>query len=283
MVAPRPRSAVYAEREWLSKNEWHEHILFRMDRFLRRLAIIAALVLAVAGIMATALALGFPDTPQYVWKTIVFICAISLICLLIWFSWEIIIVIRERARSLLANVELRWPIAKRPGWPQNAGLSSRIYNFRCSADFGALSEYRITLDLAFFNGSHERIVLDRLSGTVGYDNISLSKPPEAPHPVSGQAHTGDPLSQFSVSLEQRVSTELAAAITDYLATGKPLTLNLTGLTVWLRPASGGDSFEVLLWQGIVCAKEHDTIVCNRLVRQDEFAQVGAVGTASRPY
>jgi hypothetical protein len=206
MMADTPTAwSTLREMRAFVHHDYYICFMLFMDRFLRHLAIIAGLVLAVAGVMATALRFAYSDIPQDWWKAIVIVCGVAIAALILWFAWEIVIFIREPTRSILAQWTLRWPITRRQGWPDNAYPPSRIYNFRCAVDFSSLHEYQMALDINFFNRTYERVVLDRLSGSIRYDNLSLPRPPDTPHPVSGHAHAGEPLSPFLIRLEQRVS------------------------------------------------------------------------------
>ncbi len=92
-----------------------------MDRFFRRLGIIAALALGILGITATALALAFPLMDHAWWQLILWGCGISLAGLVLWFLWELNILSRNWRR----NWEFRWPITKKQNISPDNNLTRR--------------------------------------------------------------------------------------------------------------------------------------------------------------
>jgi hypothetical protein len=92
-----------------------------MDRFFRRLGIIAALALGVLGITATALALAFPLMDHAWWQLILWGCGISLAGLVLWLLWELNIL----SRSWRWNWEFRWPITKKQDISSDNNLTRR--------------------------------------------------------------------------------------------------------------------------------------------------------------
>src|SRR5438132_10078072 len=116
-----------------------------MHRFFRRLAIIAALALAVFGIMATALALGFPETPKYVWETVVWACGISIVILFAWFFWGIFIFTRAWWGALFHSWQFQWPISRKGELKRAAEplkhRDPRIFHFDTRVNFDYLAEF----------------------------------------------------------------------------------------------------------------------------------------------
>jgi hypothetical protein len=141
----------------------------------------------------------------------------------------------------------------------------------------------MNLEFAFFNGSNERIIVDKVTGFINCtDPLQSAQLPSPNLDVNQTTTVSEPLEQFLVKLEQRVPKEMAQLIAQRLDVGMPLSLNLTGLGVWLRPAMGSNLFEARTWHGITCTKKRDAIICNRLVFLSMSSQTEALGTTSRP-
>jgi hypothetical protein len=98
-----------------------ECVPLRMDRFFRRLGIIAALALGVLGITATALGLAFPSMDHAWWQIILWGCGISFAGLVLWLLWELNILSRNWRR----NWEFRWPITKKQNISSDNNLTRR--------------------------------------------------------------------------------------------------------------------------------------------------------------
>jgi hypothetical protein len=237
-----------------------------MDRFFRRLAIIAGIAFAVSGIMATAMQLGFPEIPRHWWQVIVWVCGGSLVLVFVWLFWEITIFTRDWRRSLFRNWKFRWPITRRKQQPcETAELPDRIFHFRSDVDFKRLDEFQVKLELAFFNGSNIRVVVDKITGLIICNPPFDAFPLEGPHlAVNQTAAEGRPFDRFGVTVEQRMPRELVPLIIQKLDTGMPFSFTLTSLMIWLRPVNGEDPFTAKLWHGIHCEKKQDYILCGEI-------------------
>ncbi len=145
-------------------------------------------------------------------------------------------------------------------------LTDRIYHFRSDVNFDRIGEYLIKFELAFFNGTGERIVIEKVSGLVTCDPPFNEFHLEPSYMAANQTTTeARPLDRFGVTVEQRVPRELAPLIIQKLDTGMPFSFTLTGLMISLRPASGTASFTAKLWHGISCEKNRNYIVCAECV------------------
>ena len=248
-----------------------------MDRFFRRLPIIAGLVFAISGIMATALALAFPDTPRYIWQTVVWICAVSLGILLVWLGWEITRLIHERRRTLLTHWEFRWPISrKQEASTRPINLSNRVFQFGTRVNFDRLDEFLIIFELRFFNGSDDQIARGaRLQGNIHLYNPSAWIRLDYPDFQDNQSRVwNSAFEEFTLTLEQRITIDQAETIRNHLTSGVAVSFIFGSLNLSLDPGGEGKVFRARLWDGVCCTKGTEKLVCERIPDANALLRIG---------
>ncbi len=214
-------------------------------------------------IMGNTLSQAYPDTPHWIWLSLFWFSAALVVPLPLWLAWRG----TQFLRPIFATLEFAWPIRRKKEWPYNAATANRLYHAHSYVQLNKLlEECRLEINLMCFNGSNDEIIVDRVVGSITFDNI-----PDAvnlPTPRIEEEHPPtkiSPLAEFCVILDQHVPKELAIRISDYLELGRPLSLNLTNLTVLLRRIDDGDAFSAPLRQGITCTKKSNEIAIGHIV------------------
>jgi hypothetical protein len=151
-------------------------------------------------------------------------------------------------------------------WSNNSNIANHIYHSQSKVSFCDLSQdNRIVFTLTFFNASNEVITLDNISGCISYEDFSNAG--LQPLPRLGQAKTSyQSLNEFTVVIEQNVTSDLANALTEYLSSNKTFTISMEDLVVSLLYSTITEPFRAHIWQGIVCQKLQEVVVCRKMTR-----------------
>jgi hypothetical protein len=225
--------------------------------------------------MLAALAFAYPETTQSTWKLIFWVGALLFAALPIWISWHSIVFLKRRIQRRIGELEFRWPISRRVRQSSLIAPAERVFHFGSLLIFERLHEFMFQLKLEFFNGNYEAVVIERVTGVIGCDSPFDAFVLDAPHlDMSKTSTEGKPLNPFEVTMEQRIPIELAPLLAQKLDAGLPFSFTLTGLTLWLRSVSGGESFPATLWHGIKC-KKRQAVVCGRITQANVVETVQA--------
>jgi hypothetical protein len=236
---------------------------FLIPTILTTLAGVGALTGVGLDIMGNTLSQAYPDTPHWIWLSLFWLSVALVVPLLLWLAWHG----AQFLRFIFATIEFASPIRRKKEWPYNASIANRLYHAYSFVQFNnLLDECRVDINLMFFNGSNNEIIVDRAVGAITFNNMPNAGGIQTPrieetHPTTKIA----PLTEFFINLVQYVPKELASQISTCLELGRPLSLNLTNLTILLRRIDNGDTFSAPLRQGITCTKKNNEIAIGHIV------------------
>ena len=87
---------------------------------------------------------------------------------------------KRKAQRFIGQWELHWPISRRIE-KLRISLADRIFHFGSHLIFDRLNEFQITLELDFFNGNDETVVIERVAGLIIWDPPFDAFALEPPH------------------------------------------------------------------------------------------------------
>jgi hypothetical protein len=160
------------------------------------------------------------------------------------------------------RITFQWPVARRVNKALDPQRARRVFHFRSDVQF-YLDDLMIKIVLSLFNGTDQSLSVASMTGSISIDGVTN---PLIPPQLETPRKTGSPpFSRFSISLIQPVTRETAQFISDRLASGQSVTLNLMNLFPRCRCEPSGDSFISRIWQGIVCRKKEKDIDVGEVV------------------
>jgi transposase-like protein len=116
--------------------------------------------------MGNTLSQAYPDTPHWIWLSLFWLSVALVVPLLLWLAWHG----AQFLRFIFATIEFASPIRRKKEWPHNASIANRLYHAYSFVQFNnLLDECRVDINLMFFNGSNNEIIVDRAVGNYALD------------------------------------------------------------------------------------------------------------------
>lgn len=204
--------------------------------------------------------------------TILFLCFFTILAVT---TISVFQVVHTRPSST-TNVSI--PMAQ-----QRADLSRTLYVGRIMVDVQHLAQdYYLRITIVGFNGTEAAFMVGGLDGSIRYrdllNNQSIDRgmlPTPSIDTKASNNLTLTPYSEFSIALEQRFPSTLAARMNDSLSTKGIVQLDLSSLDIWVVQEDAPQKRQRLpTWDGISFQERDGMIFVSRVVNMSVTATVG---------